>query len=222
MNWELSGQTLSNLNLSHWNNAVALALSILAHRTLSKLSLFLCFIFLPSLWWMHITERLAQEDAQLWGCSLTVSCSLCLEITFLGHSHERHWIISAHTGLLPHSTLGRSEIILLFSFPLPIRVLEMCCALCRKIRRLPLHTQGSQDYQTRLTCETVARRKVVLRGRETEGSGCTRQVTTVEMPVHRVSILLTFPPPAECLMLSLEPQRDWISLKSIFLFKILT
>lgn len=58
------------------------------------------------------------------------------------------------------------------------------------------------------TRETAARREVVLRGRETEGSGCARWVTTVEMPLQRVSILLTFPPPAECLMLSLEPQRD--------------
>lgn len=35
-------------------------------------------------------------------------------------------------------------------------------------------------------------------------------------------LLLTFPPPAECLMLSLEPHLDWTLLKSIFLLKILT
>lgn len=50
----------------------------------------------------------------------------------------------------------------------------MCCALWGKIRRPQLHTQGSLDYQTKLTHETAARRKVVLRGRETEGSGCVR------------------------------------------------
>lgn len=110
-------------------------------------------------------------------------------------------------GTFTVSTLGRLEITLLFSFPFPIHFLEIR-ALWRRIRRPPLHTQGSHDYQIRLRRETAARREVVLRGRETEGSSCARWVTTVEMPVHRVSVLLTFPPPAECLMLSLEPHRD--------------
>lgn len=107
-------------------------------------------------------------------------------------------------------------------FSFPGQVLAMCCALWRKIRRPPLQTQGSHDYQTRLTCENSSKKENSAQRKGDRGAGCARWVTTVEMPAHRLAVLLTFPPPAECLMLSLEPHRDWISLKSIFLFKILT
>lgn len=175
---------------------------------------------------MHVIERLAEEGLMHWkmpNCEAGVSVWAAVSGNYFPgllpwntqNHFASHWTFTV-------STLGHLDIILLFSFPFPVQVMETCCAPWRKIRRPPLHTHGSHNYQTRLTCETVVRRKVVLRGRETEGSGCARRVTTVEMPVHRVSVLLTFPPPAECLMLSLEPHRDWISLKSIFLFKILT
>lgn len=44
-------------------------------------------------------------------------------------------------------------------FSFPGQVLAMCCALWKKIRRPPLQTQGSHDYQTRLTCENSSKKE---------------------------------------------------------------
>lgn len=57
----------------------------------------------------------------------------------------------------------------------------MCCALWRKIRRPPLQTQGSHDYQTRLTCENSSKKENSAQRKGDRGAGCARWVTTVEI-----------------------------------------
>lgn len=202
------------------------ALSMLADHTLfSELSLSSCFIFLLPLCWMHITKRLAGEGLVHRKCPvgrLESHCKLqsLLEITFLGSSHERKAL--NHFGSDCTFTWAFRDDNPSFIISLPCPSSENVLCSVGKDQEATTANTGLTQLPDKLTCETAARRKAVLRGRETEASACVRCFTTVEVPVPRVSILLTFPPPAECLMLSLEPHRDWISLKSIFLFKILT
>lgn len=114
----------------------------------------------------------------------------------------------------------RDNLYFIISFPCPSSE-NVLCSVGKDQEATTAHT-GLTRLPDQTHTWNSSKKGSSAQRRETEGSGCVRCITTVEVPVHRVSILLTFPPPAECLMLSLEPHRDWISLKSIFLFKILT